>query len=1011
MHSPTRQLDPATLLRNIYAQTSGTTSAGSELHHSHTAPSNAASFTQQHSKLIQHASAFQPLPTPLPASAATSSSHTAGNTSSSSSAGVAIPAAVSATASTSYPYAIPPSSSPSLFHRPVPITSAFSAGSQSSSPAPSTSPSVSPLLSHIVDPEDSEVSKRPYKRREAVESSKADSKRQKQHTANNISAGGSQTATPQSAFTAVPINTAAQSTLTSASFSSSTSQGTGQHNSQQQPSAPNTTSSTNTNSSGSQPMVVYPAHSDAYPYYSQMYPSPMQGQVVQHSILQNHSSHSPAQTAQQQQQPQPSQMAQPSSSTLSPPAISSLLAGAPPPLPSSAAVLSSGPVSTIFSISNAANSMQNGVRVYPKYNDLLCCRHMCGCRRSKFDCSKSLPDDQLAKLRQQHHDKLVRAMMRQRPELTTEQAHKEVGDVNYLAGVAIIKRASRTQHEQNAALHTCGQQSDSGKYIDYPCRKLLKSSKPPTKPATANGRVSAAALSPFPAVSGQSAQLADTVALEEVQDEDSLLGLLYGSATKAMLSTRETFVPSSILRFVPPAVLERHHMRGLALPFMQLPITAGSEYLSSYWEGDSAIKLVQMPAEPDRAPRVDKGETSVPQLSDWARLPAAAEHSKLLVASVRSSSSAAGGEPCSIVDVRDHHSRSVGYGHISQFLHQLTVGKHSTYLSTWRPASSDLNARVAKSEQSVDLALHELTKRSNLLRLLASYPNSHSSLPSSQLSGPLVPDMPAAFSPRCTRLASDGYRPFGCSVLFSSAAVRLSPHDTSSVAWLVVSAAHRSRAEAIVAQEARRQLLNDKDVPADLPPSALLVLLYAGLVFIDPTLFIINGVPVHLVQQTAAQLFVHGGDMLLACVVLGGTSVTMYEQPFLPVAWLRDGPTRCQHWLQWVHNALPSDSSEHSPLRHTVRTTVSRIFPEPHSSRLFAAIAADVAAHIAPNSPTGAVDEHEQKQQDESGPASRAGAATQSQCVMDYYSLSESELRRALDSLAACQAALAQWEW
>ena len=741
---------------------------------------------------------------------------------------------------------------------------------------------------------------------------------------------------------------------------------------------------------------------------------------MQQPTLQTHNlTHTLPQMPQHQplQQPQPSQqqqqqqhMAQSSASTMQPPPISSVLSGAPPPLPPSAAALSSGSLPTILSITSASNSLQNGVRVYPKYNDLLCCRHMCGCRRSKFDCSKSLPDDQLQKLRQQHHDKLVRALMRQRPELTREQAQKEVGDVSYLAGVAIIKRASRTQHEQNAALHTCGQQSENGKYIDYPCRKLLKSSKPPTKPATSNGKSSATALSPFPATPGQSAQLADSAAIEEVQDEDSLLSLLYGNATKAMLSTRDTFVPSSILRFVPGAVLERHHMRGLALPFVQVPITVGSEYLSSYWEGDSTIRLVQLPAEPERVSFLGRAEATPVALPEWVRMPADAEHSKLLVAAVRGAASAASGEVCSTVEFRDHFIRSFGYGHVSQFLHQLAFGNNYTYCSSWLPVSSDLSVKVAKAEQSIDLALHELTNRSNLLRLLTSSPSSLLSPPSSSPNSPpsIFPstsDLPAALSPHCTLFAASGYRPFGCSALFSSAAVRLSPLDTGSVAWLVVSAAHRSRAEAIVAQEARRQLSKDKDMPVDLPLSALLVLLYAGLVFIDPTLLIINGVPVHMVQQTSAQLFVHGGDMLLACVVLGGTAVTMYEQPFVPVSWLKEGPTRCQHWLHWIQNALPTYASEQSPLRHTVRAAIHHMFPEPHSSNLFAAIAADVTTHLATASSTAV---EQQRQQDESKKAAKSSGGKQPQCVMDYSDLSEAELRRALEALAACQRALAE---
>ena len=784
-----------------------------------------------------------------------------------------------------------------------------------------------------------------------------------------------------------------------------------QQQQQQQTSGASSAGSSGSSSTGSQQaLVMYPTQADMYAYYpTSLFQLPMQGQMGQQAGV-------PTLPPLPQQQQQQSSMGQQTPST--PTQMSTGMSGASTPVASAATALPAGSIPTILSITSASNSLQNGVRVYPKYNDLLCCRHVCGCRRSKFDCSKSLPDDQLIKLRQQHHDKLVRALTRQRPELTKEQAQKEVGDVSYLANVAIIKRASRTQHEQNAALHTCGQQSADGRYIDYSCRKLLKSNKPPSKPSSStNGKQATPLLSPFPSTPGQSTHLTDSAAQEEVQDEDSLLSLLYGSATKAMLSTREAFVPSSILRFVPPGVLERHHARGLALPFVQVPSSVGSEYLSSYWEGDSTIKLVLLPVEPESVLSAERGHSLSPTLPEWAQIPATAEHSRLLVAPLRSATSAAAGEPCTAVDVRDHMTRPVGYGHVSQFLHQLALGTSSTYLSTWLPPSSDLSMTVTKTEQFVDLALHELTHNSNLFRLLA--PSTTSLFPpSSSPTFPLPPalqptsGLPAALSPHCTRFAGNGYRPLGCSALFSSAAVRLSPVDTGSVVWLVVPAAHRVRAELIVAQEARRQLAKDKELPADLPLSTLLVLLYAGLLFIDPTLLIINGVPVHTVQQTASHLFVHCGDVLLGCVVLGGAAVTVYEQPFLPVSWLRDGPTRCQYWLHWISSALPtSGSSDPSPLRAVVRAAIHRIFPQPHSSSLFNALAADIAAHIAPTSPTPSSHQpppQQQQQPDETKKAKRSSRGKQPQCVLDYSDLSDAELNRALEALTACQIALAQ---
>ena len=753
-------------------------------------------------------------------------------------------------------------------------------------------------------------------------------------------------------------------------------------------------------------MMMYSPPADMYAYYPHhMYQMPMQGQMMQQPPL-------PPSLTQQQQQSQ-SSMGQQLSPSMSPSLPATGMSGAASPsLSSPAGAMTPGSIPTILSISSASNSLQNGVRVYPKYNDLLCCRHVCGCRRSKFDCSKSLPDQELSKLRQQHHDKLVRAMMRLRPDLTREQAQQEVGDVGYLVNVAIIKRASRTQHEQNAALHTCGQQSESGKYIDYPCRRLVKSNKLPTKPAATNGKSSTPLLLPFPPAAGQSSQLAESTAREEVQDEDGLLSLLYGSATKAMLSVREAFVPSSILRFMSSAVLERHHMRGLALPVVQIPCTAGTEYLSSYWEGDSTIKLVQLLVESEVS--ADTDQSLAHALPEWAHMPPTAEYNKLLVSALRPPSSAALGDPCTSAEVRHHMTLSFGYSNISQFLRHLALGTSYTYLSTWLPPASDSSTQLAKPEQSVDLALHELTHNSNLLRLLtqSSALVSPSSTASSTSSShhPSSLGLPSELSPLCTRYANTGYRPLGCSALFSSAAVRLSPSDTGSIAWLVVPAAHRVRAEAIAAQEIRRQLSRDKDKEGmeKLPLSALLVLLYAGLVFIDPTLLIINGVPVHMVHQTSSQLFVHGGDMLLGCVVLGGAAVTVYEQPFLPVSWLREGLTRCQHWLHWISNALPlSSSHDHSSLRQPMRAAIQRIFPQPHSSSLFAAITVDIATHLTPSSPTLA-NQQQQQQANEVKKAKKGNRSKHPQCVLDYSDLSEAELKRALEVLMACQAVLAQ---
>ena len=919
-------------------------------------------------------------------------------------------------AAASYPFAKPPSSSPSVVRRPVPVSSVFSPR-HGRLPASSSSSFAAPPSS-VADIADSGAS---HKRRDAAEASSEDSKKQKQQQASSASGGSSpQSATQHSAsaFTVVPATGTAHSALTSASFDPPTTQSllqSPQQQQQQQASAFTATSSASATagSSGPQPQAMYPSTPDTFAHYPLVNHMPMQGQMMQPPPL---PSHSPATAAQQQpQQPQP-QVEQPSPPELpvSPTELPEPSTGSSSPV----AAQPSGSLPSILSISTS-NTLPNGVRVYPKYNDLLCCRHMCGCRRSKFDCSKSLPAEQLDKLRQQHLDKVLRALMRQRPELTKEEAQSEVGDVTYMSGVAIIKRASRTQHEQNAALHTCGQRSESGSYVDYPCRKMLKLSKQPTRPAAAPSIFFTPLLSPFPPIAGQPAPLTDTSELEEVQDEDSLLSLLYGTATKAMLSTREEFVPSSILRLVPQPVLERHHTRGLALPFTQVPASVGSEYLSSYWEGDSTIKLVQLPVL-ERAPSKAKNESSTPSLHDWARISTTAEHSKLLIASLRSAASVAGGEPCAAVDVRDHILRSLGCAHVPQFLRQLALGTNHTYLSTWLPASADV--KVAKTDRSVDLALHALTNHSNLLRLLATPPSSLT-LPSSSpfvlsSADPSLSHVPAELSPRCTLFAGSGYRPFGCSALFSSAAVRLSPVDTGCVAWLVVPAAHRSRAELIMSHEARRQLSKDNeplaDSPTDPPPSALLVLLYAGLLFVDPTVLLINGVPVQLVSQTAAHLFVRGGDMLLGCVVLGGAAVTVYEQPFLPVAWLKEGPTRCQHWLQWIRTVLPASASEQSPLRPAVRAALRRIFPEPYSSNLFAAITADVTQHLAPSSPATNQHEPQQQQQDEAKQANpnpkKSGRGKQSQCVMDYRDLSEVQLKRALAALAACQTALAQLE-
>ena len=269
------QLDPATLLRNIYAQTSVTSSSSSnsssastDSNHTHAATSHTAATPP--TKLSQHTSAFQPPSAPSSTSASTAPSSAittiATSSSSSPSSGVAIPAPVSATAPPAYTYTMPPSSSPSLFHRPVPINSAFSSG-PSQSPTPPVQSAPPPFAaSHVpptTDSTDSEATKRPHKRREAAEQSKADGKKQKQPTVSN-SPASSQTLTPHSAFTAVPTSSPVHPTLTSASFGVSAGQSlpqqTAQQQQQPQQQSPNNPASSNSTTPGSQSFgdVPYP---------------------------------------------------------------------------------------------------------------------------------------------------------------------------------------------------------------------------------------------------------------------------------------------------------------------------------------------------------------------------------------------------------------------------------------------------------------------------------------------------------------------------------------------------------------------------------------------------------------------------------------------------------------------------------------------------------------------------------------------------------------------------------
>ena len=497
-----------------------------------------------------------------------------------------------------------------------------------------------------------------------------------------------------------------------------------------------------------------------------------------------------------------------------PPSYPVPLSAPPPPLPSvsngsghSGAAAPTPPPSAAVRPKGSDKHDLLG-KSYNKFNELVFCRHVCGCRPSKYKCDKEgRPESLVAKLKEEHRARMVRAAKRLNPSLSDADIDREVGSLAWLDRAEILRRASRTMHEQNAALHACGDEGACGAGREpYPCKGLLKAFHVNGQPGVS---ASAAAL------------LGASVSLLMKKEEggtagDRLVATMYQQSLKWAMAAAPAPAEGYEVSVPSMQALQALHSRGLSVPLLELPVTPIADLPAFVWDTGSALRFGQLAAKVRRwspAP----GELGA-RMEHYLPLVSEVSHFVLPISASCASTPVPAGTQC----WAEAESSALMTVTLSGFLSSLSESQHSTCYAQWSPPPPALPSDPlrAHSDPSQSLVAACDGKR-NLFRFLSSL-------------SPAV----NAIRPRCTRLAATGFRALSATPLFcSSAHVVLEGR----LAWLSVPMAHWSRVE-LVAHALDRQLQVEESVKREQPRAEPTLLLpYLAHTFIDPALLVSNG--------------------------------------------------------------------------------------------------------------------------------------------------------------------------
>ena len=636
-------------------------------------------------------------------------------------------------------------------------------------------------------------------------------------------------------------------------------------------------------------------------------------------------------------------------------------------IPSTSSSLLPAPLNDAISPSTSAIDSTSPppvvVRSYAKLNNLLCCRHVCGCLRSKFDCRKGLPPQLEQHLKEQYRDKCVRDRMRVQG-VGRVEAEEQLGSMDFLQQVAVIKRASRMQHEQNAALHRCGQQSDE----HFSCSHLLKRSRAaaatPTAAADIERDFDAAVIGPAASEPEPLLPPSDDgyeLVSEELQDERAVFERLFTRpslfcslpASRGGLDTTQS--AAAIKRadnatervvLVSDGVLRRVHATGAPLPFVDLSPDCGATQ-SHLLNGSSSTTAVphslqqshhrwNRPAHHHSAlVHIATPSITLPQPTDTdARQPASGRAASTTPHAAEHDSTGTDYDklPCA----GTHPIRSAPVSSVREFFLRL-ASVPSPSLSPasaadyrveaedgWMSCSTVQYDTTPPPAPAVSPASADTFDLFRLVHKLHSTLTEQTSLPSWAL--------------RRTVHSAGDYRSLAASPFFASTS-----HSVQSgrLAWVVVDRSAERLVHSVLLSRTAGQLEGAVLPPSDSP---LLFMLHAQSVLIDPLLFALNSERVGIVLQGDGQSasFLHDGRSLLCAVVLGAQPCVVLDQPLLPAKqWLEHGLPSCEQWLVWAAASLPL--CRDSPLlRAASVAAVRRMFPQPLTTQLFTAIARQV---------------------------------------------------------------------
>ena len=509
--------------------------------------------------------------------------------------------------------------------------------------------------------------------------------------------------------------------------------------------------------------------------------------------------------------------------------------------------------------------------------------------------------------------------------MSEADAEGEVGDLAWLSHAEILRRASRTMHEQNAALHTCG---EPGQTHSFPCSAMLKQ-------PDANG----AEPRPPPPGSYAGKMLAGTLAMrtrQEGTDSDVMARLVHG-ATRALrvfdspMATccEEVGEDVSVL---PPLLLRQHHARGLPLPLFEVQLSVVADVPSFLGETHHVLRLCQLQR---------PSSSGCPSLADAVtrrhhlHVPCDGDRSEsahfVLPLSMRCAATRLpGGAECVVHDVAGSlHSPST----LSHFLYALSQPAQSTLtcFTAWTPPVEP--AAFGDVQDVARAALSACTEsRLDLFGLL----------PASSLS---------AVRPRCTRWAPSGLRPLSARPLFSSSVVVVLE---GRLAWLALPLSNAGKLERIANALSRTSTAIKEEKQPDVDEAngerkdgldrdeSLISLL--GQALIDPAHLIANGIPVQVAHASATQAVVADGSLLCCGAVLGGAPCSVVELSFLPASWLQWAPQRCLRWMGIAEACLVSASSE--AVKAELSAGILRLFPDELVTPLLPRLVQEIHNHL-----------------------------------------------------------------